>query len=133
MGVFDFLRGKSNQATSNSEPGVATSSAPARMLPMDWLAGKRNYRTTTPRQPSLSESARGPRTSASFTEVKFHVGQDLVAACIARDEQVVTKVRRVYSMSASEWAALVKKIEANDDIEAEVDTVANRIYWEGRG
>jgi hypothetical protein len=103
------------------------------MSAMDWLEGKRSYRTTRPRSPSREEAARGPRTSAPFTEVKFHVGQDLVGAVISGDRHVLEKVQRIYSLSAGELAGLSEKVKANADIEAEVDVVANRIYWEGRG
>jgi hypothetical protein len=103
------------------------------MSMLDWLEGNRYYRTTEPRRPSPAEAKRGPRTRVSFSDVKMHTGQDLVAAITSGDENVLNRVQRIYSLSDGEIAALKQKVQNNHDIENEVDVVANRIYWEGRG
>jgi hypothetical protein len=132
MGLFDFMRGNERPSPSSSKSETLPNATPP-MVPLDWLMGKRDYRTTKPRSPSPAEAARGPQTSASYEEVKFHVGQDLVGACMSGNDQVIAKVKRLYSLSVDEWEILSKKVSNNEDIEPEIDIAANRIYWEGRG
>jgi hypothetical protein len=134
MGILDWFRGKRAQGSGQGQENQpVSSSAGPRTLPMDWLLGTRDYRITTPRAPTPIEAARGPRTAAPFVELKFHTGQDLVAALLSDDQELHARVKRVYSLSAEEMATLSRKIKGNADIEAEIDVVANRLYWEGRG